>query len=113
MDLHVHSEANNPVIQPWNKGKLRQAIDNHLSRRSDDISPYLFPGRGPAGHLTTRQYARLLGHWLAMIGLDPCFYGTHSLRRTKVLTLNVCFESLADIGERIWNVRFLPLSGRS
>lgn len=25
MDLHVHSEANNPVIQPWNKGKLTGA----------------------------------------------------------------------------------------
>ena len=42
-----------------------------------------FPGRGPGGHLTTRQYARLLAQWLGMIGLDPCLYGTHSLRRTK------------------------------
>jgi integrase len=39
--------------------------------------------RGSAEHLSTRQYARLLAGWLAMIGLDPCFYGTHSLRRTK------------------------------
>jgi integrase len=30
-----------------------------------------------------RQYAGLLACWLALIGLDPCFYGTHSLRRTK------------------------------
>ena len=63
--------------------QTRQAIDDHLSQRNDTSSPYLFPGRGPTGHLTTRQYARLLGEWLAMIGLDPCFYGTHSLRRTK------------------------------
>jgi integrase len=34
-------------------------------------------------NLTTRQYARLLGNWLTMIDLDACFYGTHSLRRTK------------------------------
>ena len=61
----------------------RQAIDDHLSQRRDTSSPYLFPGRGPAGHLTTRQYARLLAGWLGLIGLDPCFYGTHSLRRTK------------------------------
>jgi integrase len=33
--------------------------------------------------LTTRQCARLLAEWLTMIGLDPRFYGTHSLRRTK------------------------------
>jgi integrase len=63
--------------------QTRQAIDDHLSQRSGASSPYLFPGRGPTGHLTTRQYARLLGKWLVMIGLDACFYGTHSLRRTK------------------------------
>jgi integrase len=63
--------------------QTRQAIDNHLSHRNEASSPYLFPGHGPAGHLTTRQYARLLGNWLTMIGLDACFYGTHSLRRTK------------------------------
>jgi integrase len=63
--------------------QTRQAIDDYLSQRSDPSVPYLFPGRGPAGHLTTRQYARLLGRWLVMIGLDRCLYSTHSLRRTK------------------------------
>jgi integrase len=63
--------------------QTRQAIDDHLSHRSEAASPYLFPGHGPAGHLTTRQYARLLGNWLTMIDLDACFYRTHSLRRTK------------------------------
>ncbi len=63
--------------------QTRQAIDDHLSQRPGASSSYLFPGRGPAGHLTTRQYARLLEEWLTMIGLDPCIYGTHSLRRTK------------------------------
>jgi integrase len=35
--------------------------------------------------MTTRQYARLLGDWVASIGLDPRVFGTrtHSLRRTK------------------------------
>src|SRR6516165_1734938 len=47
--------------------QTRQAIDDHLSHRSETSSPYLFLGRGPAGHLTTRQYARLLGKWLTMI----------------------------------------------
>jgi integrase len=63
--------------------QTRQAIDDYLLQRAGGSSPYLFSGRGRAGHLTTRQYARLLAEWLAMIGLDPCFYGTHSLRRTK------------------------------
>jgi hypothetical protein len=38
--------------------------------------------------MTTRQYARLVSSWIARIGLDPHFFGTHSLRRTKAtLTL--------------------------
>jgi integrase len=36
-------------------------------------------GRG----LTTRQYARLVGQWIASISLDPLKFGAHSLRRTK------------------------------
>ena len=63
--------------------QTRQAIDDYLSPTGWRTGPYLFPGRGPGGHLTTRQYARLLAQWLEMIGLDPCLYGTHSLRRTK------------------------------
>lgn len=63
--------------------QTRQAIDDYLAQGIGASSPYLFPGHGLEAHLTTRQYARLLGEWLAMIGLDPCLYGTHSLRRTK------------------------------
>ena len=33
--------------------------------------------------ITTRQYARLVCQWIASIGLDPSFFGTQSLRRTK------------------------------
>ena len=45
---------------------------------------YLFPSRiDRAEHLSTRQYARLVDHWVGLIGLDPSAYGTHSLRRTK------------------------------
>jgi integrase len=45
---------------------------------------FLFAGRGePSRGLTTRQYARLVGEWIASIGLDPLKFGTHSLRRTK------------------------------
>ena len=33
--------------------------------------------------MTTRQYARLVSSWVATIDLDPHFFGTHSLRRTK------------------------------
>jgi integrase len=63
--------------------QTRQAIDDYLSERQGHSELYLFPGRGKASHLTTRQYARLLAEWLSLIGLDPSVYGTHSLRRTK------------------------------
>ncbi len=33
--------------------------------------------------MTTRQYARLVSNWVAMVGLDASLFGTHSLRRTK------------------------------
>ena len=38
-------------------------------------------------HLSTRQYILLLKSWVALIGLEPAAYGTHSLRRTKVAML--------------------------
>ena len=107
MDTIIRSERDSQIAQSQNKGRLtgakpplrppvrfeiteqtRQAIDEYLLQRAGGCSPYLFSGRGRAGHLTTRQYARLLAEWLTMIGLDPRFYGTHSLRRTKPTLIN-------------------------
>ena len=49
--------------------------------KSDD---YLFPSRiHDSPHLSTRQYARIVEHWVKSIGLDPAAYGTHTMRRTK------------------------------
>ena len=46
---------------------------------------YLCPSRMTRSpHLTTRQYARILKGWVALIGLERADYGSHSLRRTKV-----------------------------
>lgn len=45
---------------------------------------FLFPSRiHSSPHLGTRQYARILEHWVVELGLDPADYGTHSVRRTK------------------------------
>src|SRR6202035_754740 len=63
--------------------QTRQATDDHLAVTRSTPSDYLFQGRRRDRHLTTRQYARLLAEWLSLIGLDPCLFGTHSLRRTK------------------------------
>jgi integrase len=64
--------------------QTRQAIDEYLRLTCRKPGDFLFVGRGGEGHgLTTRQYARLVGQWIASIGLDPLKFGTHSLRRTK------------------------------
>ena len=63
--------------------QTRQAIDDHLAATTTAAGEYLFRGRRPEPHLTTRQYARLLAEWLSLIGLDPSAFGTHSVRRTK------------------------------
>ena len=64
--------------------QTRQAIDDYLRLTHRKPGEFLFAGRGGSGRgLTTRQYARLVGEWVASIGLDPFKFGTHSLRRTK------------------------------
>jgi integrase len=55
-----------------------------LTRRGGSLQDYAFPSRSDYfGHLSTRQYARLVTEWVTVIGLNAREYGTHSLRRTK------------------------------
>ena len=64
--------------------QTRQALDDYLRLTNRKPGEFLFAGRGGSGRgLTARQYARLVGEWVASIGLDPLKFGTHSLRRTK------------------------------
>ena len=64
--------------------RTRQAVDDYLKLARKKPGQFLFNGRRGADQgMTTRQYARLLSDWIAGIGLDPHFFGTHSLRRTK------------------------------
>jgi integrase len=64
--------------------QTRQAVDDYLRAARKKPGEPLFTGRRGAGQcMTTRQYARLVSEWVASIGLDPHFFGTHSLRRTK------------------------------
>ena len=69
--------------------QTRQAIDEYLRMSCKNAGEFLFAGRGGDGRgLTTRQYARLVGQWVASIGLDPLKFGTHSLRRTKATLIH-------------------------
>jgi integrase len=63
--------------------QTRQAIDKYIRLTGKKSGDFLFTGRRPDQSMTTRQYARHLADWLTGIGLDPHFYGSHSLRRTK------------------------------
>jgi integrase len=65
-------------------GQARQAVDEYLRLSQRKAGSFLFGGRrGKENSLTTRQYARLVSNWTAMVGLDASLFGTHSLRRTK------------------------------
>lgn len=62
----------------------RQAVEKWMTKAGQKSGDFLFPSRVHAGgHLSTRQYARILKGWATMIGLDPSGYGTHTMRRTK------------------------------
>jgi len=63
---------------------VRASLLAWLERRGGAVHDYAFPSRvDHAGHLSTRQYARLVDEWVDAVGLRRAEYGTHSLRRTK------------------------------
>src|SRR5215469_12725349 len=64
--------------------QTRRAVDDYITAAGKKPGEFLFSGRGDNNRcITTRQYARLVSSWVATIGLDPHFFATHSLRRTK------------------------------
>lgn len=64
--------------------EARKTLLMWLERRGGSIEDFIFPSRvNYMGHLSTRQYARLVDEWVAAVGLNVSEYGTHSMRRTK------------------------------
>jgi integrase len=64
--------------------QTRDSLASWINQAQLKADEYLFPSRIHASpHLSTRQYARIVEHWVASIGLDPAAYGTHTMRRTK------------------------------
>jgi integrase len=62
----------------------RDAVSDWIKEAKLGNDDYLFPSRiHESPHLGTRQYARIVDSWVTEIGLNPCEYGTHSMRRTK------------------------------
>ena len=64
--------------------QTRSAVADWMKSQNLHSEDYLFPSRiHKSPHLGTRQYARIVQGWVKHVGLDPCAYGTHSIRRTK------------------------------
>lgn len=79
----VQQKTGRPV-QFEQTADVRASLLAWLGRRGGTVNEYAFPSRvDRAGHLGTRQYARLVDEWVTAIGLRRAEYGTHSLRRTK------------------------------
>ena len=79
----MQQKTNQPVqfeITKHSRESIKVLIDTAGLTSTD----FLFKSRvRPNGHLSTRQYARIVNGWVEMIGLDPAAYGTHTMRRTK------------------------------
>lgn len=79
----IQQKTNRPV-QFELMADARCSLLAWLERRHGSLDDFLFPSRiSCVGHLSTRQYARLVCEWVTAIGLNAREYGTHSLRRTK------------------------------
>jgi len=64
--------------------QTRDAVAAWITAAHLKPDQFLFPSRvAESPHLSTRQYSRIVGSWIGLIGLDPAAYGTHSMRRTK------------------------------
>jgi integrase len=79
----MQQKTHNPV-QFEITGQTRESISNLITHAGLQFEDYLFQSRFKMSpHISTRQYARIMEHWVKEIGLDPSVYGTHSMRRTK------------------------------
>lgn len=66
-----------------------------LQRRGGGIEDFAFPSRvDHEGHISTRQYARLVDEWGEAVGLRREDYGTHSLRRT---TASIIYKATGNL----------------
>jgi integrase len=97
--LHVHDVVQGSRVAPRAivmQTKTQRPVQFEITEQTRDAiaawitdahlksEQFLFPNRvSQSPHLSTRQYSRIVGTWIASIGLNPAAYGTHSLRRTK------------------------------
>ena len=64
--------------------QTRRSVESWIKKANLSFNDYLFKSRlRDSPHISKRQYSRIVKSWVSEIGLDPAFYATHSLRRTK------------------------------
>ena len=63
--------------------QTREAVSAWIRTAGLHSDDFLFPSPRKPGHLSTRQYSRIVRSWVTELGGDPCAYATHSIRRTK------------------------------
>lgn len=79
-----HAKKDTAPVQFELTEQTRDAVGRWIGKAHLQQDQYLFPSRlSKSPHISTRQYARIVGHWVSSIGLDPAEYGTHTMRRTK------------------------------
>jgi integrase len=75
--------------------EARRSLEGWLARRGGCILDFVFPSRvNERGHLSTRQYARIVDEWVSTVGLDKREFGTHSMRRTKA---SIIYKSTGNL----------------
>ena len=75
--------------------ETRRSLEAWLARRGGCILDFVFPSRlNERGHLSTRQYARMVDEWVSTVGLDKREFGTHSMRRTKA---SIIYKSTGNL----------------
>jgi hypothetical protein len=73
-----------------------------LAQRGVRDDDWIFPSRSNrGGHLTARQYGRLVDDWVTMIGLDPASSGTHSKLESTMRYLGVDIEDAISLSEDV------------
>jgi integrase len=78
--------------------QTRDTLCSWIRRQGLRQEDFLFSSRLRASpHLSTRQYARIVQHWVREVGLDPTAYGTHTLRRTKASPIYMRTKNLRAV----------------
>lgn len=83
----VQSKTHKPVQCELSEN-TRKTVTNWIMSPEMIGCLFMFPSRfHDRPHISTRQYGRLVRDWVVSIGLEPSGYGTHSMRRTKVVEI--------------------------